>query len=198
MDGSQDRAAVVFGIGNPGWRYRGTRHNVGFMVVDELARAHSIKLLRRQHVLSGEGRLPDGRRFILVKPQTYVNLSGIAFASVAKACGCEPREVLVVCDDINLPLGTTRLRAGGSSGGHHGLESILLETGTEAFPRLRIGIGPVGDKDVVRFVLSRFSRHEREDLDKAVANGAEAARVWISEGIEEAMQRFNKKGVGIA
>ncbi len=198
MAGTDDAIRIVFGTGNPGFRYRGTRHNVGFMVLDELSRAQGIRFRRKEHFLAGEGRLPGGTRIVLVKPKTYVNRSGIAFVAARKMYTCPSEQVLVVCDDISLPLGAARLRASGGSGGHHGLESICGAAGTEAFPRLRIGIGPVGGDDVVRFVLSRFARREREDVNRAIANGAEAARVWAAEGIEQAMQRFNKKGVGVA
>jgi len=184
---------LVFGIGNPGFRYRKTRHNVGYMVVDALAREMGIKVKRRVcDAVVGEGKTTGGVCVILAKPLTYVNLCGEAYEGLAREYDLLLEDELVVCDDISLPLGRMRFRRKGGSGGHNGLGSIAGELGTGEFPRLRVGIGGV-EGDQVDFVLSPFGRGEREAIGFAIERCAEAVTVWAEKGIEEAMNVYNKK-----
>jgi len=184
---------LVFGIGNPGFRYRKTRHNVGFMVIDAVAREMRIGVKRRVgDSVVGEGRMEGGGRLILAKPVTYVNLCGRAYEGLMREYDLLLEDELVVCDDISLPVGRIRLRRKGSSGGHKGLESIASELGTEEFPRLRVGIGGARG-DQVDFVLSGFGRGERETITRAIERSAEAVKVWAEQGIDEAMNVYNKK-----
>lgn len=181
------------GIGNPGWAYKGTRHNVGFMALDELAKLLGCKIRsRRFHSLVAEVEA-DGARVVLAKPQTFVNLSGRAAQALASHYGVQPSKILVICDDVNLPLGRIRVRASGSDGGHNGLKSIIGCLGTQAFPRIRIGIGQPPDGNMVDYVLSRFHRSELPTVREQVCRAAEAAMVVIREGVEAAMNRFNAR-----
>ena len=184
---------LVFGIGNPGFRYRKTRHNVGFMVVDVLAKELGIKVKRRVcDSVVGEGETEGGVRVILAKPLTYVNLCGVAYEGLMREYDVLLEDELVVCDDISLPLGRIRLRRKGGGGGHNGLDSVVEEVGTGAFPRLRVGIGgAIGGQ--VDFVLSRFGSGEREVIKRAIKRAAEAATVWSEEGIDKAMNLYNRK-----
>ncbi len=183
---------MVFGIGNRGFRYRRTRHNVGFMVVDELARRYGVRVKRRFcESIIGEGEGEGGVGFILAKPLTYVNRCGGEYAGLLREYGLMSEDGLVVCDDIALPLGRLRLRRRGSSGGHKGLESIIEGLATMEFPRLRVGIGGVVGEGV-DFVLSRFRRNERDAAAEAVGRAAEAAAVWARDGIDEAMNCYNR------
>jgi len=185
---------LVFGIGNPGFRYRKTRHNVGFMVVDELARRCGVRVKKRfcESVI-GEGEADGGVGVVIAKPLTYVNRCGGEYAGLLREYDLMLEEGLVVCDDIALPLGRIRVRRGGSSGGHNGLESIIEEVGTREFPRLRVGIGEVVG-DGVDFVLSRFNKGERGAIAGAIGRAAEAAVVWARYGIDEAMNCYNRSG----
>jgi len=182
---------VVVGIGNPGRRYHRTRHNVGFEVVDMLARSDGIDLRKRRFdALLGEGKI-SGEDVLLVKPQTFVNNSGSAVRQVLDWWKLPLGELLVVSDDVNLPIGVLRFRRGGSAGGHHGLESIIAHLGTEAFQRLRIGIGREDEKDLVDHVLGRFTRSERKVMDEASIDAVRGITVWIAHGIDECMNQFN-------
>ena len=170
---------LVVGLGNPGAEYRRTRHNVGFEVLDRLASRLRLSFGRPRwgRAPAAEAAEDPGLELVLLKPKTYMNRSGEAVAKACEVYGVAPEAALVVCDDLNLPLGRLRLRSGGSAGGHHGLESILAHLGTEDFPRLRIGIGEVvGDE--VPHVLGAFSRPEREEIESALDRAAEAARAW--------------------
>ncbi len=181
---------VVVGIGNPGPRYRQTRHNLGMRVVERLADEEGIALARRRfQARVGQGQI-EGRRVLLVKPLSYVNLTGQVVAPLARWHRCRPEDILVVCDDMNLEVGRLRLRRKGSSGGHNGLASIIEALGTEEFPRLRIGIGR-GD-DPVGHVLGRLEPHEEPVVEAALDRAAEAVRRWVSMGIEAAMNEFNR------
>jgi peptidyl-tRNA hydrolase, PTH1 family len=184
---------ILVGLGNPGRRYQGTRHNIGFAVADEVAR-------RRQAVFeSGRGdaltarcgRGPDS--VLVVKPLTMMNLSGAAVAAVAGFYKVDPAAILVAADDVNLPLGRLRLRARGTAGGHNGFKSIIECLGTEAFPRVRVGVGR-GDprRDLADHVLARFDDDERDEVDRAIARAADAVETFLAEGIEAAMNRYNR------
>ena len=184
----------IVGRGNPGAEYEWTRHNLGFMLVDMLARETGAQVKRLDcRALVGRTEL-EGLKVELVKPQTYMNLSGVAVACLlAKQTREHPeRSLIVICDDLALPFGTMRLRARGSAGGHNGLKSIIAALGTEEFIRLRIGIQPehpVGDTS--RFVLDRFSRDERAETGKILERGAEALRAILRDGIDKAMALYN-------
>ena len=184
---------IVVGLGNPGRRYQGTRHNIGFAVADEVAR-------RRQAVFeSGRGETLTARcgrgpeTVLVVKPLTMMNLSGEAVAGVSGFYKVDPSAVLVAADDVNLPLGRLRLRARGSAGGHNGFKSIIACLGTEEFPRLRVGVGR-GDprRDLADHVLARFDDDEGEEVTQAIARAADAVETFLAEGIEAAMNRYNR------
>jgi PTH1 family peptidyl-tRNA hydrolase len=183
-------AHIVIGLGNPGRNYANTRHNLGFLVVDELARragATSARKRFRSEMI--ETRLPAGRT-ILVKPQTYMNDSGHAVREVLNWYRAEPEEMLVVVDDLDLPFGQMRMRQSGSAGGHNGLKSIIAQTGTQAFPRLRIGIGR-GPNQAKAHVLSNFAPSEREHLPALIDAAADAVELWMRDGVIAAMNDVN-------
>ena len=181
---------LVVGIGNPGRRYEGTRHNVGFDVIETLGRADGIDVRRKRFdALIGEGRIRDVP-VVLMKPQTFVNVTGKAVRPALDFWKLSPDDVLVVCDDANIELGRLRIRRGGSSGGHRGLESIETHLGTDAYPRLRIGIGRRGE-DLVDHVLGRFSKAERQVMDETIIDAARAVGVWLVGGIDVCMNEFN-------
>src|SRR5215213_3301840 len=185
---------LIVGLGNPGERYEWTRHNLGFMLVDLLAR-QSNALVKRAECRALVGRAEvEGRAVELVKPQTYMNLSGESVACLAKKReGFRPAtDLLVVSDDIALPFGSMRLRPSGSSGGQKGLKSIIAALGTDEFPRLRVGIKPehpVGD--TANFVLERFPKGQREEVGQILERCAEALRAVIRDGIDKAMSLYN-------
>lgn len=182
---------AVVGLGNPGLAYRNTRHNAGFMVVDLVADRLKAPIRRRgPKALLGEGRLDDFR-VILAKPQTYMNNSGEAVRALLDYYRLSPTDLLVVCDDVNLPLGRLRLRARGSAGGHNGLKSIIAHLGTEEFPRLRLGVGTPEPGEMVDHVLGRFAKAERDLLREQVGRAADAVECFLQAGIDEAMNRFN-------
>ncbi len=187
---------MVVGLGNPGAEYEATRHNAGFMAVDLLARKLGrFTGWRRDGVLlRGEGRA-NRNTVVLVKPQTYMNRSGAA-VKVLVSEGYIPPEILVVSDDVYLPLGVIRLRTSGGTGGHQGLESIRLEVGTTDFPRLRIGVGPAPESaELPEYVLSPFTEEERARIPEALGGAAEAAFVAAAAGLSEAMNRWNRFGL---
>ena len=183
---------LVVGIGNPGEEYAGTRHNVGFDVVDRVAARNRATLERDRRLNARVGRclIGDGD-VLLLEPLSYVNLSGPAVAQVCRERDIAPRDVLVVADDYNLPLGTLRLREEGSAGGHNGLRSVVSSLGTEAFCRLRVGIGEAPPGGAVDFVLTRFRPSERPVIGDALERAAECAEAWVSQGPAAAMNRFN-------
>ncbi len=184
---------LIVGIGNPGPEYASTRHNVGFRVVDALAKRWQIQRedLRFHGVFAVVQA--NGLRLGLLKPLTYVNLSGRSVKAAAQHLNLSVDQILVVLDDVSLPLGKLRLRAKGSSGGHKGLQSILEALGTEEIPRLRVGIGPLPEGiDLVTFVLSPFTPEEELVIAEAIERASEAAISWATEGVEVAMQRFNR------
>ena len=184
---------AIVGLGNPGREYAGTRHNIGFEVIDEVARRWNVRL--RPWKSAADLAMVTGRSAVLVEPQTFMNLSGDAVGRVAAFHKLEPADVLVVVDEVQLPLGRIRLRRSGSSGGHNGLKSIIQHIGTE-FPRLRIGVGRGDPKwDLADHVLSRFGREEREAVAEAVNRAADAVEMFVDEGIEVAMNRFNQSPV---
>ncbi len=187
---------LIVGLGNPGQKYRDTRHNVGFAMVDELARRHGVifesspteALMARARTLGAQGTL-------LVKPMTMMNASGFAVSELARYFRIAFLDILVVADDVNLPLGRLRARRGGSDGGHRGFRSIAEQLGTEEFARLRIGVGR-GDprRDLADFVLGGFDIDERPVISEAIGRAADAGELFVGDGIEAVMNRFNGPG----
>lgn len=187
-----DTSDAIFGLGNPGRRFAGTRHNAGAMALDVLARRGGIRLWRRRYrAACGRGRI-RGRPVWLFKPRTYMNLSGYAVAAAVEDLRLDAGRILVMCDDIDLPAGNIRLREKGSSGGHKGLRSIIDEMGTPDFARLRVGVGgPPPGEDAAAYVLSPFEAAEQEKIDAALERAADAAEMWVAEGAARAMTAFN-------
>jgi len=189
---------AIVGLGNPGSEYEWTRHNVGFFVADALCDA------LRTEFEAGKGNYllatadSGGTQVALVKPLTYMNNSGLAVADIIERYNVEPKDVLVVCDDFNLPLGKIRLRPKGSDGGHNGLYSIIYQLQTEEFPRLRCGIGRAGSTgpefDATSFVLSVFDRDEQPAVRKMVESARDVALCFLSEGVRVAMDQWNATG----
>lgn len=183
---------LVVGLGNPGRQYEGTRHNVGFRVVDELARRWQIETRKRKfRSLAGGGAIRD-ERVLLVKPQTYMNRSGAAVQDALAFHKVAPTDLLVLVDDMALPLGRVRVRARGSAGGHNGLADIVRQLGGDAFARLRIGIGQVGGERMVGHVLGTFGPEEEQVVTRVIQRAADAAECWIAQGVESAMNEFNR------
>ena len=182
---------LIVGLGNPGRRYQGTRHNSGARVIDTLARRHHVAL--REEGWADVGALTlDGARVLLARPQTYVNVSGTAVADLRRRHRLPLENLLVAFDDLDLPVGQIRLRAKGGHGGHNGMRSIIEALGSEEFARLRVGIGrPPGGVDPADYVLSRFSKEEQARLDEAVERAADAVEAFVRRGIEAAMSAFN-------
>jgi PTH1 family peptidyl-tRNA hydrolase len=182
---------AVIGLGNPGAEYEGTRHNVGFDVIDELARRWGVRLKRWKS--ASDLVVAVGGDVILAKPRTFMNASGEAVGRIGRFHKIDPGDILIVVDEVQLPLGRLRLRRAGSAGGHNGLKSVIEHIG-DGFPRLRIGVGR-GDTqwDLADHVLSQFRGDEREVIGKAVGRGADAAEVFVVEGIGAAMNKFNAR-----
>lgn len=190
---------IIVGLGNPGEKYVHTRHNVGFEVIDILADRIGIHVDEKKHKgLCGRGVL-EGQKVVLVKPQTFMNLSGESVRAVADFYKVAADEIIVVYDDISLEPGRLRVRGKGSAGGHNGIKNIIAHLGTQEFPRVKVGIGekPKG-MDLADYVLSHFGRGEWEQMKEAFKEAADAVAVMISQGTEAAMNRFNgekKEGV---
>jgi PTH1 family peptidyl-tRNA hydrolase len=182
---------VIVGLGNPGPKYAGTRHNVGFDVIDYLAAAPGCTPFREKFD-AFVAELKEGEETVLlVKPLTFMNLSGRAVRAVTDFYKLPLGELLVVCDDFNLPLGKLRIRPKGSHGGQNGLRNIQEQLGTDEYTRLRIGVGEPAPGDAVDHVLSKFKPGERKAVEDAIATAAQAALVWIRQGTAAAMNRFN-------
>lgn len=189
MEQEASQVRLVIGLGNPGAEYERTRHNVGFNVVDFLASEWGLTW---QHSKSWHALWAKGEHAILVKPTSYMNRSGEALSAVANFYKIEPAEILVVLDDLALEVGRLRLRMEGGTGGHNGLESIIVHFGTEAIPRLRIGIGAAPSEGAVDYVLGRFFEEERPVVEKTIARAADAVKCAIDKGVLSAMNLFNK------
>src|SRR6478672_4101660 len=188
-------ARLILGLGNPGEPYRDTRHNVGFRVVEELARLWHLTLDRLEcnaltaHATLASDIAGEGDAVLLAKPQTYMNRSGHAAHCFVERYELDPASVLVVYDEVNLPLGKLRLRRAGSPAGHRGLESILESLRTAEVPRLRLGVAPLGDtrpsgEELADFVLSPFAEDEREETEAMIRRAADAVEVWLRDGAE--------------
>jgi PTH1 family peptidyl-tRNA hydrolase len=185
---------LIVGLGNPGREYRDTRHNVGFLVIDELARRHQLTLsmapsqVPETFVAKKYGAAP----LLLAKPLTFMNRSGDSVAALSRYFDIEPADLLVIIDEAALPFGRLRARARGSAGGHNGLKSVIDRLGTQEFPRLRLGVGR-GDsrRDLADHVLSKFEPGERAELDTFIARAADAAELFAVDGIATVMNRYN-------
>lgn len=186
--------ALIIGLGNPGAEYAAHRHNIGFQVVDALARKHGMRFFRHKRAVAYVARgQVSGRPVLLAKPQTFMNLSGKAASRLCRTYDLPPEDLLVVYDDLDLSLGRLRLRPEGGSGGHRGMRSIIDMTGTQAFPRLRVGIDrPAGRMDPAEYVLQPFSESQMPLVNEAVAAAVAAAECWLQDGIVAAMDRYNR------
>jgi len=185
-------AWLIVGLGNPGREYAGNRHNAGFHVVDRLAAACGLRFdEHRNRAVLARGRIEE-IGVALVKPQTYMNLSGEAVGAVARFFKVPPERTLVIFDDLDLPLGTLRLREQGGAGGHRGMASVIAHLGTRDFPRVRIGIGrPAGQMPPEAYVLQDFSSDEKGLMEQTYERAVDAVRVTLREGFQMAMNRFN-------
>jgi PTH1 family peptidyl-tRNA hydrolase len=184
---------LIVGLGNPGGEYHNTRHNVGFRVVDLLAERHRIDARKgEKRALVGYGRIED-TAVVLAKPQTFMNLSGESIAPLMRMLGLTPADVIVVTDDMDLPVGRLRLRREGSAGGHNGLKSLIQHLQTTEFPRVRIGVGRPKEAGTIDHVLGKFEREEIGPVQEAVQRAADAVEVILAEGLDLAMSRFNPK-----
>lgn len=186
---------IVAGLGNPGKKYENTRHNIGFMVIDEAARKYDIRFTEKKHkAVIGKG-LIGGEKVILVKPQTFMNLSGESIREIIDYYRVEEKtELIIVSDDISLDVGAVRIRKKGSAGGHNGLKNIILHLGHDEFQRIRIGVGnKPAEYDLVDYVLGHFDKEEQELLAESISEAAEAIEVMIKDGPDIAMNQFNKK-----
>jgi PTH1 family peptidyl-tRNA hydrolase len=192
-------AKMIAGLGNPGEEYARSRHNVGFQVVALLAQRHGLefdKHQKRARIAIGRVDLPGARseKVLLAKPMTFMNASGESIGQLRTFYKIQPADILVVYDDLDLPLGRVRLRPGGSSSGQKGVKSIIQHLGTEDFPRLRIGIGrPPGKMDPVDFVLQNFSAADEDTMAVVRSRAADAIETWLAQGILEAMNQYNQK-----
>jgi len=184
--------ALIVGLGNPGPEYARTRHNAGFLCVEELARRGGLKWERpRLKAAQARGKLA-GRDVVLAKPQTYMNLSGTSVAQLVKWYKTPLSDLLIVYDELDLPFGQLRLRAGGSAGGHNGLTSVLQQLRTSEVPRLRIGVGRPEWGEPKGYLLSRFTKEQTERLPALIDRAADAAELWLREGLIAAMNRYNQ------
>lgn len=184
---------VIAGLGNPGSKYEKTRHNAGFQVIDRLAEKYHIDMkMKRHRAVCGTG-LIEGVRVLLVKPQTFMNLSGESIQEAVRFSGADPQsEFLVIYDDVSLPPGQLRIRKKGSAGGHNGMKNIIQHLGTQEFARVRVGVGekPAG-YDLADYVLGHFSKEEEKQMEEAFERAADAVAVILKEGTDRAMNQFN-------
>lgn len=183
---------IIAGLGNPTSEYAGTRHNVGFDAVDALAKQMGVSIeIKKHNALCGMG-LVGGQKVLLMKPQTFMNLSGQAIRAAVDFYKLDPEEELIVLyDDISLDVGKLRIRGKGSAGGHNGIKSIISCLGTEKFKRIKIGVGEKKGSDLVKHVLGRFPKEERQIVDEAISQAALAVPVMILKGIDTAMNKYN-------
>ena len=180
-------------LGNPGKQYENTRHNIGFLAADALEKRCGVKINKlRYRALSGEVKLA-GQRVLVIKPQTYMNLSGEAVKLAGGFYKIPPDHVLVISDDVSLPLGKLRIRAGGSAGGHNGLKNIIAHLGTDQFPRIKVGVGAPAhpEHEMVDWVIGKFTPQERKTVDEAIEKVLDAVECIVEKGVGEAQNRYN-------
>lgn len=186
---------IIIGLGNPTAQYEGTRHNVGFDVIDRLAEKYNIVVDTKKHrAYIGKGMI-DGQKVILAKPQTYMNLSGESVRELVDYYKADPeQQLLVIYDDISLDVGQLRIRKKGSAGGHNGIKNIIAHLGTQVFPRIKVGVGEKPKNyDLADYVLGHFSKAEREQMEAGYERAAEAVRFILADEIDAAMNQYNKK-----
>ncbi len=183
---------VVF-LGNPGTKYNGTRHNAGFMAADAMAKEFNIAINKLRFKALTATVTIGGEKVLLMKPQTYMNLSGEAVGQAAKFYKISPEHVIVVSDEVAMPIGKLRIRKSGSAGGHNGLKNIIRHLGTQDFPRIRMGVGaaPHPDYDMADWVLSTFKNKDAEDMQALAERVSKAVQCYITEGPDRAMNKFN-------
>lgn len=184
---------LVVGLGNPGDKYENTRHNAGFMAIDQLADRGDFPVQRLKfHALTHQATI-SGQGVLVMKPTTYMNLSGDAVAEAAAFYKVDPEHILVLCDDVSLPVGKLRIRTSGSAGGHNGLKSIIQRLGTDKFPRVKIGVGgkPHPDYDMADWVLGKFVGPDKTAIDEATLRAAQAVECYLKDGPQKAMNQFN-------
>lgn len=184
---------LVVCLGNPGKQYENTRHNIGFMTADELERREGVKVNKLKYrALTAEMKL-GGERVLVMKPQTFMNLSGEAVKLAGAFYKIPPERVIVISDDVSLPLGKLRIRANGSAGGHNGLKNIIAHLGTDAFPRIKVGVGAPEhpEHEMIDWVIGNFTPAEKKVVAEAVAKAADAVACLIEKGVSEAQNKFN-------
>lgn len=183
---------IIIGLGNPGIRYAGTRHNIGFSVIDELAEKYNISINNKKHkAILGSGCI-EGEKVILAMPQTFMNLSGESVRALVDFYKCEPKDIIVIYDDIDLAVGGLRIRKKGSAGGHNGMKNIILHLNSQEFVRVRVGVGQKPENmDLADYVLSRFDKEDLPMIRESCTKACEAVGVILAEGADAAMNRFN-------
>lgn len=189
---------AIIGLGNPGRDYKWTRHNVGFEVINKLAYDYNIDMNKEKYkALTGEGRI-GFEKVLLIEPLTYMNLSGESVREFVNFYKLQPEDIIVVCDDINLPVGSIRIRAKGSDGGQKGLRNIIYQLGYDNFTRVRVGVGEKPPQwDLARYVLSKFTEEENTDIIKGITDAGDAVAMIVKDGsTQQAMNTYNKKGIG--
>lgn len=191
-----EQTVCIAGLGNPGTRYAATPHNMGFRVVDELARRHGLHIAKTEGAsLTGSGRILD-KKVILVKPQTFMNNSGMGISSVLKSHNLTHRNLLVVYDELALPWTGLRIKLNGSAAGHNGVKSMIAALKTEVFTRVRVGIHPGHEIEAVEFVLAPFGRGMKDEVEEVVSYTADAVETILAEGAHKAMTKFNRRARG--
>jgi len=190
--GSLENLYIIAGLGNPGIKYKDTRHNVGFLVIDALSEKYSINVMQLKHkAIVGSGAI-DGTRVLLVKPQTYMNNSGESIRDIVEWYKVPLEHIILIYDDVDLPTGKLRIRPKGSSGTHNGMKSVIYHLQSDNFPRIRVGIGSTPEGwDIADYVLGRFSEEEKKLIFEGVVKAAEAVKVIITSGTDIAMREFN-------
>lgn len=184
---------LVVGLGNPGPKYEWTRHNMGFLVIDELADREKIPVQKLKYRALTNTALIGGQSVLLMKPTTYMNLSGEAVGEAARFYKIPPQRVLVISDDVALPQGKLRIRRSGSAGGHNGLKNIISHLGSDQFPRIKVGVGgkPHPDHDMADWVLGKFTGQDKKVMEEAVSRAADAVTLLLEQGPDQAMAKFN-------
>lgn len=184
---------IVAFLGNPGLKYNGTRHNAGFMAADAMEKKLGVSINKMRFKALTQTVDIGGKKVLLMKPQTFMNLSGDAIVQAANFYKVPPERVIVVSDETALPIGKLRIRRGGSAGGHNGLKSVIARLGTDQFPRIRLGVGdkPHPDYDMADWVLSAFKGQDAADMELVAKKAADAVECYITEGVDRAMNRFN-------